>query len=156
VAFLHEVVETSLPIDQAFTFVSDFSNSSRWDPGTAWSKAIDAAPPRVGARYELGVRMGSRVANMEYTVTMLEPNSRVVLAGSGSNVRAIDDIRFERTPNGTRIEYRADITLTGWLRLAAPFTGRAFAAIGRNARDGMRQTLDEMAGHNAPETERAA
>jgi len=154
-AVLHEVIETSLPIDEAFRFVADFGNSSKWDPGTAWAKAVDPAPPHVGARYELGVRMGGRVAPMEYTITMLEPLSRVVLAGEGSGVRATDDIRFESTENGTRIDYRADITLTGWLRFVAPFAGRAFAAIGRNARDGMQRTLDAMAGGPAA-AERAA
>jgi carbon monoxide dehydrogenase subunit G len=154
-AVLHEVVETSLPIDAAFRFVADFGNSSKWDPGTAWSKGVDVGSPAVGARYQLGVRMAGRVAPMEYTITMLEPRSRVVLAGQGSGVRATDDIRFESTANGTRIDYRADITLTGWLRLAAPFAGRAFAAIGRDARDGMQRTLDAMAGEQPAAAERA-
>ena len=35
------------------------------------------------------------------------------------------------------------------LRLATPFTGRAFASIGRNARDGMQRALDAMAGESA-------
>ena len=144
-ARLHETLETALPIDRAFSFIADFSNSERWDPGVARSEAVDSPTPRVGATYRLGVRVGGRVTPMDYRITMLEPGERVVLDGRGSNVTAVDDIRFERTSSGTRIDYTADIKLRGWMRLAAPFAGRAFASIARNARNGMQQTLDALA-----------
>jgi dehydrogenase/reductase SDR family member 12 len=144
-ARLHETLETTLPIDRAFAFVADFSNAERWDPGVAWSKAVASSAPRVGTEYQLGVRMGGRVAPMSYRITLIEPAKRVVLGGRGSNVSAIDDIGFEQTDDGTRIDYTADIELTGWMRLAAPFAGRAFATIAKNARDGMKRTLDAMA-----------
>jgi hypothetical protein len=138
-------VETRLALEPAFEFISDFSNSDKWDPGTAWAEGVDKQPPRVGSAYRLGVRMGGRVAPMEYRITVLEPNARVVLKGEGSNVEATDEISFSATPGGTRIDYRADIRLTGWLRLAAPFADGAFAKIAREAREGMRSTLDAMA-----------
>ena len=147
-ARLHETLHTSLPVEQAFAFVADFANSQRWDPGVAWSRGLTAGPPKIGSTYELGVRMGRGVAPMEYKVTQLEPNALVILTGRGKNVSAVDEIRFEGTPDGTRIDYTADIELTGVLRLAAPFAGRAFASIGRNARDGMQRTLDGMAASN--------
>lgn len=144
-ALLHESLETALPLDRAFAFIADFANSSKWDPGVAWAEDLTGAPARVGSRYRLGVRMGSRVTPMEYRITTLEPNRRVVLEGSGSGVSAVDDIRFDAAPNGTRIDYTADIRLQGWLRLVAPFAGWAFASIARNARNGMQRTLDELA-----------
>ncbi len=67
---------------------------------------------------------------MEYVVTTWQPPHRVVFSGQGSGVVAVDDIRFEATPTGTRIDYTADIRLRGLLRLAAPFAGGAFARIG--------------------------
>jgi carbon monoxide dehydrogenase subunit G len=157
-ARLHEIIETSLPTDEAYAFVANFANAQHWDPGVAWSRSLTAGPPRVGSAYELGVRMGRGVTSMEYRVTQIQPNERVVLSGSGANVSAVDDIRFEPSVKGTRIEYTADIQLTGWLRLAAPFAGRAFAAIARNARDGMQRTLDGMsaASHRDTDAERAA
>ncbi len=82
---------------------------------------------------------------MEYRITTFEPSSRVVLVGSGSGVDAVDDIRFESTPDGTRIDYVAEIRLRGLLRLLSPFAGGAFARIARNARDGMQRTLDGRA-----------
>jgi carbon monoxide dehydrogenase subunit G len=144
---LREQIDTPLPVDEAFAFVADFANAARWDPGVASSERLDAGPVGVGARYRLGIRMGGRVTPMEYEITTFEPARRVVLAGSGSGVVAVDDIRFEAAPDGgTRVDYVADIRLTGVMRLLAPFTGGAFARIARNARDGMQRALDQRAG----------
>jgi hypothetical protein len=142
---LHESLDTRLPIHSAFAFLADFSNAQVWDPGVAWSKSVGSGQPEIGSSFRLGVRMGSRIAPMDYRIVVLQPNKRVVLQGAGSNVAAIDDIRFESRAGGTHIDYAADIRLEGWLRLLGPFTGRAFANIARNARDGMQRALDAMA-----------
>src|SRR6188768_2556826 len=142
---LKEVVETTLPLERAFAYIADFANTASWDPGTVASRAVEGGGPIVGSRYALSVRVGGRVAPMEYEITALEPNERVVLAGRGSSVAAVDDIRFSRTEDGTRIDYTADIRLTGLWRLIEPFAGGAFTKIGREAREGMQHTLDSLA-----------
>ena len=142
---LREQIETSLPVDDAFAFVADFANAERWDPGVASSVRTNPGPVAVGARYRLGVRMGGRVSPMDYEVTAFEPSRRVVLAGRGRGVEAVDDIEFTATPEGTRIDYTADIRLVGLLRLAGPFAGGALAGVGRRAREGMRVALDQLA-----------
>ncbi len=142
---LRERLETNLPIERAFAFVADFANAERWDPGVAASSPVDASPPAVGSRYDLGIRMRGRVVPMRYEVTVYEPPSRVVLTGAGSGVAAVDDIRFEPTPTGTRIDYVADIRLKGLMVLASPFAGGAFRRIARDARDGMQRALDQLA-----------
>lgn len=144
-AVLKERIDTRLDIDDAFDFIADFANSATWDPGTATSVALDEGGPRVGARYLLGVRMGSRVAPMTYTITRLERPSRVILAGEGSGVSAVDDISFAPSASGTTIDYVADIRLKGVLRLLAPFASGSFRRIADNARAGMQRTLDARA-----------
>jgi carbon monoxide dehydrogenase subunit G len=146
---LHETIDTPLPIDDAFAFVADFANASQWDPGVATSERLDDGPVGAGARYRLGIRMRGRVAPMEYRITTFEPPRRVVLTGEGSNVSAVDDIRFEPTASGTRIDYSADIRLGGWLRLAAPFAGGAFRKIAADALGGMQAALDARAANRA-------
>jgi len=142
---LHETIETKLPVEQTFAFVADFANNQVWDPNTDTSVRIDDGPLGVGARYRLEVKLGGRLAPMEYRVTAWEPGRRVVLAGEGSNVRAVDDISFEPTATGTRVSYDADIRLTGWMRLVEPFAGGAFAKIGKGAADGMHAALEARA-----------
>ncbi len=148
-AVLREQIVTSLGVDEAFRFVSDFANSMHWDPGVATSEAIDDGPVRVGSRYRVGIRRGDRVTPMEYRVTRLEPTTLVVLEGSSSSVQALDEIGFAPTPDGgTVIDYTATLHLRGLMRLLEPFAGRAFAKIGRDAREGMQRTLDRMAGES--------
>ena len=142
---LHEQVETTLPIEDVFAYVADFANSREWDPGVAAAERLDGGPVGLGSHFRLGVRLGPRVAPMEYRISVFEPPTRVVLVGSGSGVSAVDDIRFERVAAGTRVDYTADIRLEGARRLIQPFLGRAFASIGRNAADGMQRTLDARA-----------
>ena len=139
---LHETVTTRLPIEEAFAFVADFANAPAWDPGTAASERLDEGPAGVGARYRLDVRMGGRVAPMEYRIARWEPSVRVVLEGAGSGVRAVDEIRFVATPAGTTVDYTADIRLIGWRRLLAPFAGSAFRRIAGEAAAGMQAALD--------------
>jgi carbon monoxide dehydrogenase subunit G len=144
-AILREQINTELPLDRAFAFVADFVNAEQWDPGVATSERSNTGPVAVGARYLLGVHMFGKVSPMAYEITTFEPMRRVVLTGTGSGVDAVDDIRFEATETGTRIDYIADIRLTGLLRLAAPFAGGALTKLVRAGRDGMQRTLDELA-----------
>jgi len=142
---LHEQVETTLPIEDVFDYIADFANSQEWDPGVATAERLDEGPVGLGSRFRLGVRLGPRVGTMDYRISVFEPPTRVVLVGSGSGVSAVDDIRLERLATGTRLDYTADIRLGGILRLAEPFLGATFAAIGRNAADGMQRTLSAQA-----------
>jgi hypothetical protein len=68
----------------------------------------------------------------------------VVLEGRGDNVVATDEIRFAPDGDGTRIEYIADIRLTGWMRLLEPLAGGAFDRIAKNAAAGMHRELEAL------------
>jgi hypothetical protein len=146
---LRERIETALPIEQAFDYIADFSNSETWDPGVVAARRHGDGPLAVGRRFALDVKMGGRVVPMEYVIAELQRPDRVVLVGTGSGVDAVDDIRFERTDSGTLIDYTATIRLGGLLRLAQPFLGSVFARIGRDAAAGMQLTLATLA--NGPE-----
>jgi carbon monoxide dehydrogenase subunit G len=82
---------------------------------------------------------------MTYRVATWEPGRRVVLEGEGSNVQARDEIRFEPTTTGTRVDYTADIRLTGWMRLVEPFAGGAFRRLATDAAEGMQRALGDLA-----------
>ncbi len=146
---LHETIDTPLAADDAFAFIADFANARHWDPGVATSERLGDGQAGLGARYSLGVRMRGKVAPMEYRITTWEPPRRVVLTGRGSGVSAVDEIRFEPTAAGTRIDYTADIRLGGWMRLVEPFVGGAFRKIATDALGGMQRALDARAAAKA-------
>jgi carbon monoxide dehydrogenase subunit G len=142
---LNEQIETTLPVDTVFDFVADFANAERWDPGVDRSVRLDVGPIRPGSRFALDVRMGKRIAPMTYRVAALDRPRSVLLMGAGSGVDAIDEITFEPTQSGTRIIYTADIRLRGLLRLAQPFLSGVLTRIGRDAAEGMRVALADLA-----------
>jgi hypothetical protein len=149
---LHETITTDLPQQDAFDYIADFASSAVWDPGVAEARRLDDGPVGVAARYHVGVRMRGRIAPMEYRITTYDRPHRVVLTGQGSNVAAVDDIRFGPRADGTGtiVEYIADIRLTGWMRLIEPFAGGAFERIGREAAAGMERTLAALAAQRMP------
>jgi len=142
---LHEQIQTALPIEESFAFVADFANSMHWDPGVESSERLDEGPVGLGARYRLGVRMNGRVVPMEYRITSFDAPHRVVLTGEGSGVSAVDEILFDALPDGTKIDYTADIKLHGVLGIIQPLLGRAFAKVASDALSGMQRALDERA-----------
>ena len=68
---LHERIVTDLPIETTFDFIADFANAAVWDPGVAWGRrpSRSTSLSGVGTTYELGVRMGGRVAPMTYRIS---------------------------------------------------------------------------------------
>lgn len=144
-ARLNARIPTPLPVLDAFEYLADFANAAEWDPGVASSERIGAGPVSVGTRYKLGIVRGEKIVPMEYVVTDFERPTRVVLEGTGSNVHAIDTIRFEPDGAGSIVDYTADINMTGLFRLAQPFLGGTFRRIAADATNGIRRTLEARA-----------
>ena len=142
---LTEHVTTPLDRDAAFAYVADFAKQAEWDPNTVSAKRVDSGELGVGARFALEVKLGRRVAPMEYRITQYEVPARVVLVGEGSGVWTEDEITFTETPEGTRVDYTAEIKLSGFMGLLQPLLGRAFDGIAKGAVTGMKRELDALA-----------
>ncbi len=139
---LQETIEVDRPIDEAFAYTGDFTHIEQWDPGVATSAKLTPGTPGVGTEYDVVVAFGPRRTPMRYVVCIYEPPTRVVLEGEGEGIHAIDDIRFEATPIGTRIVYTADISLSGPGALLERFgQGIVLRTVGRRAVRGLQQAL---------------
>ncbi len=143
-ALLQEELEVDRPLEAVFDFVGDFANTKDWDPGVADARKVTDGPIGVGTRFAVDVLFNGRKLPMTYEVTEWDPPNRVVLKGEGSTVRAVDDIRFDPTPTGTRIHYSADLRLKGVLSLVEPFLKGRFDETGRKAMAGMRSALEAL------------
>jgi hypothetical protein len=146
---LAEHLITPLDRETAFRYVADFSRQAEWDHNTVSARRIDAGEVGVGARFALEVKVGRKVVPMEYRVTEFEASTRVVLVGEGGGVWSQDVITFTDVPEGTRVDYVAEIRLGGLLGLAQPLLGPAMARVGRGAVAGMQRELDRLAGSQA-------
>jgi hypothetical protein len=142
---LVEHVTTPLAREAAFAYVADFARQAEWDPNTVSSRRIDDGEVGTGARFALVVKMGIRTTPMEYRITEYQAPDVVVLVGEGSGVWSQDTITFSDATEGTRIDYVAEIRLSGLLGAIQPLLGRAFAGIAKGAVTGMKRELDALA-----------
>ena len=141
---LFETIEVPCSVHEAFSYTSDFGNIEQWDPGVASSVRLTIGRPALGSRYRLEVVFALSTTVMEYCITAFDPPHRVVLEGNGGSVHAIDDIRFMPTGSGTRIDYTADLTLSGLGGLVEPLLRPVLERAGRRALDGLRKALSEQ------------
>jgi len=140
---LQEAIEVARPVEEAFSYASDFSNIAQWDPGVAESRKTSPGAIGVGTTFALLIRFGPRRIPMDYTVTVYEPPHRVVLEGKSDSIHALDEIRFAATATGTRIDYTADISLLGAIGRVEPWMKGALDKVGKNAVRGLRAALGE-------------
>lgn len=138
---LHEIITVPRPIDEVFRYTSNFANIEQWDPGVSESEKLTAGAVGEGSEFRVVVTSGLSSTPMIYRVTRFEPPNSVVLEGSGGPVHAIDEISFTAVKEGTRIEYTADITLSGLGGLFQPLMGGILDKVGKKALAGLKSAL---------------
>ena len=144
IATLH----TDNPIEQTFAYLSDFSTTEEWDPGTTRAERLDEGPIGKGARFKLRARFLGRESDLVYEITALEPPRRVVLRGENAAVVSLDEMTLEPADGGgTRVTYDASLSFKGPLRLASPVLSMAFRRVGDHALMGLRTTLEAKRGN---------
>jgi carbon monoxide dehydrogenase subunit G len=135
-----EVIEVPRPLEEAFAYVADFTTVAEWDPGIHASRRV-SGDGGVGSVYEVQAEFRGKTMPFTYTVTELEPNSRIVLDGVGEKATSRDTIAFAAAEDGTQITYTADFRLKGVLRVAEPFLGGTFKTLARKAMAGLAAKL---------------
>ncbi len=131
-----ETIEVARPLDEAFAYVADLSNSAEWDPGIAVAR-------KLGEReYELIAEWRGKRIPFHYRVTELDEGGRVVAVGEGEKARSVDTIQFERAGTGTRITWQAQISLKGPRRPFGLLMWPLFKRMGAKALAGLKATLD--------------
>lgn len=139
---LHRTISVPKPLDEVFSFVSDFSTVPEWDPGVSASRQTNGDTPAVGATYAVTAVFTEREIPMVYRTTELDPPHRITLEGEGSTITAVDHITFEGKGDGTtRIDSVADLRMKGLLRLALPQLKGAFDELADKALAGLERRL---------------
>jgi carbon monoxide dehydrogenase subunit G len=134
-------LESHLPAEEVFSYLSDFSNTREWDPSTVQAERVDDGPVREGSEFRLVAAFLGRESAITYRVVEYDPPNAVGFRGENSTVISLDRIAVEATDTGSRIAYDAKLTLKGLSKLADPLLGIAFRRVGDRALAGMRATL---------------
>jgi carbon monoxide dehydrogenase subunit G len=144
---IKRTVETTAAPDVVFAYLSDFTTTNEWDPGTI-STTRASGDGGVGTVYDNVSEFNGRKSELRYTVLEHHPPSRIVLQGENKTLTALDTMRMEPQGAGTRVTYTADFTFKGVLRLLQPVLGlvlaRAFKKLGDEAEQGMREALAKL------------
>lgn len=133
-------VATRRPAAEVFAYLSDFTTTTEWDPGTVRTERI-SGDGGVGTRYSNTSKFNGRETQLVYEVIELIPGERIRLRGENKTVTAIDTITVKSVFDDTRVTYEADFTFKGIAAIAAPFLRGAFRKLGDEAEVGLRKAL---------------
>jgi carbon monoxide dehydrogenase subunit G len=140
---LHETITVTRPIDESFAYVADFATTAEWDPGIAQARRVDDGPIGLGSRFAVVAVFNGRRLDLIYEIVAYEPPERIVLRGEGKGFRGVDEITLTTEGNAqTRIDYVADIGLTGIAKLAEPFMKGRFDTMAKKAVTGLKAALE--------------
>lgn len=141
---LERTVTTDRPVEKVFGYLSDFTTTTEWDPGTVRTTRT-SGDGGVGTVYRNVSRFAGRETELDYTVVELEENQRVALEGRNKTVTAHDLMTFTGTPTGgTEVRYVADFDFG----LLTPVLGIVlrplFKKLGDEAEKGMAEALARL------------
>jgi uncharacterized protein YndB with AHSA1/START domain len=140
---LCRIITVTKPLDEVFAYLSDFTTTTEWDPGTV-TTVRTAGDGGVGTEYANTSTFAGRETQLDYVVHELIPNQRIALRGENKTVIARDTMTFRTTGSGTEVTYTADFTFKGIARLIAPLLRPAFTRLGNEAQTGMAAALRRL------------
>ncbi|MBW4030890.1 MAG: hypothetical protein HIU57_09525 [Acidobacteria bacterium] len=135
-------VPSQWPLEEAFRYMSDFSNAVHWDPGVTSAQKISTGEVGLGSKFDLVATFNGRSMPLMYEVTAFDPPRRVVLRAETPLVVSLDEITVASTHGASDVTYDATLRTRGWLRLVAPVVSVMFRGIGERARAGLARELN--------------
>ncbi len=134
-------IASTLPAEQAFAYMADFSHASAWDPSVEEASRTSESTG-LGSAFDLLVRFAGRKLPMRYEIVSYEPPRLVVLESRQKAFVSKDTITVAATPNGSTIHYDALLEFSGVAKLFDPIMQLLFRRTGDKAAAGMRAALN--------------
>ena len=140
---LLKTVVVGKPPDAVFSYLSDFTTTTDWDPGTV-TTVRRHGDGGVGTTYLNTSTFLGRKTQLTYIVGEFIPGKRIQLRGENKTVIAVDTMTFRSIDAGTEVTYTAEFTFKGPARLLAPLLKPAFERLGKQAEAGLRKALNRL------------
>jgi uncharacterized protein YndB with AHSA1/START domain len=140
---LQKTVIVDKPLDAVFSYLSDFTTTTEWDPGTVVT-VHNYGDGGVGTAYSNTSTFLGRKTQLTYIVREFIPGQRIRLRGENKTVSAVDTMTFRSLGAGTEVTYTAEFTFKTAARLLAPLLRPAFQRLGKQAQAGMRKALNQL------------
>jgi hypothetical protein len=140
---LLKTVFVEKPLKAVFDYLSDFTTTTDWDPGTVIT-VREHGDGGAGTAYLNTARFLGRTTQLTYVVDELVDQQLIQLRGENKTVTAIDTMTFRPVEYGTEVTYTAEFTFKGPSRFIAPLLKAAFERLGDEAEAGMHKALSEL------------
>jgi carbon monoxide dehydrogenase subunit G len=140
---LVRTVVVKKPLDTVFDFLSDFTTTVQWDPGTVTTVRLHGNGG-IGTTYLNTPKFLGKQTQLTYVVEELADRKLIRLRGENETVTSVDAMRFRRVGSGTEVSYRAEFEFKGLSRLIAPLLKPALERLGNQAEAGMRKALNRL------------
>lgn len=140
---IQRTVETTAPPEAVFAYLSDFTTTREWDPGTVDTTKV-SGDGGVGTTYHNVSSFLGRKTELTYTVTGHEPPRQFALRGENKSVVAHDTMEIAPDGEGSRVTYTAEFSFRGAARLVAPLLAPALKKLGDDAEKGLRDALGRL------------
>jgi hypothetical protein len=131
------------PLQAVFDYLSDFTTTTDWDPGTVITMR-EHGNGGIGTTYLNTSTFLGRTTHLTYVVEELADQQLIRLRGQNKTITAVDTMTFRPLASGTEVTYAAEFSFKGASRFAAPLLKPAFERLGDGAEAGMREALNRL------------
>ena len=129
-------IDSTLPPEEAYAYMADFSNALEWDPSvTEARRSGDDA-------FDLVAKFGASSVKLHYVVAASDPPRSIVLEARKPSFTSRDTITVTAAPGGSAVHYDARLEFSGVGRVFDPLMQLLFNRTGAKAAAGMRAALN--------------
>lgn len=140
---IERTISVQKPVTEVFKYLSDFTTTNEWDPGTVETVRV-SGDGGVGTAYRNTSKFAGRKTELTYVVEDLVPERVFALRGENKTVVAHDTMTFRETPTGTEVRYVAEFDFKGPAKFLAPLFNPFFKKLGDEAEQGMHEALGKL------------
>lgn len=140
---IQRTITVDRPLAKVFDFMSDFTTTMEWDPGTVRT-VRQSGDGGVGTTYLNTSKFAGRETELVYVVEDVTPQRRFALRGENKTLVAHDTMEFSGDDERSTVTYTADFALKGLIRFVAPLMAPLFTKLGNDAERGMREALSRL------------
>ncbi len=144
---IRRTVVTAASPAKVFAYLSDFTNTESWDPGTVETTRL-SGEGGVGTVYGNVSRFAGRRTEVTYVVTDHEAPALFALRGENAGAVVHDTMRIEALGTGSRLVYTVDFRFKGVMRplalIGRPVLCRAMRKLGDEAEVGLSEALSSL------------
>ena len=138
---LSRTVVVDKPLKAVFDYLSDFTTTTEWDPGTVTTVRQDG-DGGIGTTYLNTSQFLGRRTELTYVVRELVDQRLIQLHGENKTVISVDTMTIRPVPSGAEVTYTAEFTFKGVARFVAPLLRPALERLGDEAEAGLRTALN--------------